>query len=91
VKGWTQDGSHSIQQSHYNSRLNKCFAIENIYLGDPKSEMMALFDVNESKYYGGHYGRTDDPSWMKPFCQVKEKDCHSKAEWNELVKPYMEE
>jgi hypothetical protein len=91
LKQWTQHGSASIQQSHYNSRLNKCFAIEDIHLSDPGSETMVLFDVNESKYYGGYHGRIDDPSWMKPFCRVREKECHSKTEWNELVKPYMEE
>jgi hypothetical protein len=70
-------------RSHYNGRLNKCFAIVStvgsVVIGQ---RLLVLFDVNESKEYGGY---------QEDFCHVEEKHYHSEAEWNALVKPYMEE
>jgi hypothetical protein len=50
---------------------------------------MTLFDVNENKEYGTFFKRSEDNA---PFqCKVLQNVCHSESEWQELLKPYMEE
>jgi hypothetical protein len=66
--------------SHYNRKLNKCFMM----LYNPVTNRKILYDVNKSNLHGlfTHDGVS---------CYVYEKKCKSEGEWDELVKPYMEE
>jgi hypothetical protein len=77
--------------NHYNARLNKCFISFTRYAFFTKnpSKSTAKFrnvvDINESREYG-HY------SDLSPLdCIVQTKVCHSEAEWEALIKPYMDE
>jgi hypothetical protein len=81
--------------NHYNKKLNKCFILVDgvTFPNDKKKYHMSrgrtLFDVIENKYYGffGTGGSEDS----QPPCEMLNKECHSEAEWDALVKPYMEE
>lgn len=64
--------------NHYNNKLNKCFLFSITY--DPYIKM--VIDVHENKTYG---------LYSNNFCYMLDKKCKSEKEWNELVKPYMEE
>ena len=77
-------------QSHYNKKMNKCFILldENGYRksNDKTYKIKTLLDVNENKTYGFFYNFV-----TLTFCDVLEKKCKSKEEWDSLVKPHMEE
>ncbi len=82
-------------ENHYSATLNKCFFLEIVtsynYKQVPKnvSTMMTLFDLNDHKAYGTFFKRSIDNT---PFeCTVQKTVCHSESEWQELLKPYMEE
>jgi len=85
----------STYTNHYNKKLNKCFILvdEFIFPNDKKkfhmSKGQTLFDVIENKYYG-FFGTGCSDDSMSP-CEMLNKDCNSEAEWDALVKPYMEE
>ena len=71
---------------HYNKKLDKCF-VKIIYMG--KGATVTLTDVLENKLIG-HYDSEDYKS--KPvMCTVGDKNCNSWAEFEALIKPYMEE
>ena len=69
------------------------------------STVMRLFDLNEHKQYAMFYMESDRPlnegygtfegsAYSAPFpCKWNEqhKACHSESEWQEWLKPYMEE
>lgn len=83
--------------NHYNKKLNKCFVLQtttdlsykNKQEKKSSSTLITLYDVNENKDYGSFFMRDDD---AQPFvCSVLEQACHSKAEWDALIKPYMED
>jgi hypothetical protein len=75
-------------ENHYNSRLNKCFMIEEStsYARDNGKltaiRILILLDVNENKTYA-----TFDPI----TCDVQGTTCHSEEEWKKLTKSLMEE
>jgi hypothetical protein len=90
--------------NHYNGKLNKCFILGehhfNSHLagtnGDSWSNMMSLFDVYENSKYAefgeNHY------TYFKPqihnteeviTCNVAGTKCNGQQEFNELVRPYM--
>jgi hypothetical protein len=78
-------------ESHYNSRLNKCFYVEwtnSLKDGFPFFYSI-LYDLNENKEYGSY------AMWMKfpekPLCQVQMKSCESQDEWAELIKPFIKD
>lgn len=71
-------------QSHYNARLDKCF----ILLNYTKKPLKVLKEINENKIYGAIRSQKDGTTIT---CNVLEKTCKSEAEWNALVKPYMED
>ena len=50
-----------------------------------------LWDINEMKVYGeiGLEGPMDHKGIL--YCYVQEQKCHSKQEWEKLIKPIMEE
>jgi len=92
-----KDGSTIFgYRNHYSTKLNKCFFLESstgyTQAKDKKktgSVMERLFDINENKEYGIYFKRDED---NQPFtCNVEGKVCHSKKEWETLIKPYMEE
>src|ERR1700730_7086119 len=79
----------AIYENHYSPRLNKCFYLEISTSYERKSnkatslKSLRLFDLNENKEYATFIeGLT---------CDVRGKQCHSEAEWRELVKPYMDD
>ncbi len=82
-------------RNHYSAKLNKCFYVEmsNFYpKGKPGSashESLRLFDLHENKEYGTFYDMRSTDVLMD--CRVLEKRCASKAEWESLIKPYMED
>jgi len=75
-----------IYQSHYNSKLNKCFYFVKI---DNASGSMSwqLWDINENKKYSEYVvfnGKLD-------HCNVQGKICRTKEEFEGLIKPFMED
>jgi hypothetical protein len=50
---------------------------------------MTLFDINENKEYGEFFKRSDMGNPAQ--CYVQQKSCRSESEWQELLRPYMEE
>ena len=48
-----------------------------------------FYDVNENKTYGSFISSKGDHKTV--YCNVLDKSCNSKEEWDKLVKPYMEE
>jgi hypothetical protein len=78
---------HTVYQSHYNTRLNKCFIYaQTKYLPwDVKKTIeytLAVQDVNTRQEYA---------SYSKTECEVRGSTCDSELEWWRLVKPYIEE
>jgi hypothetical protein len=81
--------------NHYNGRLNAC-----IYLlithgttkdADEKKArfvMETLFDFNENREIGSYYKLDGD---SLPVCNVDGKVCGTRADWEALIKPYMED
>jgi hypothetical protein len=90
-----RDGSYmSNYTNHYNVKLNKCFVLVKItYVPNSKKEdaliMKDLSDTNENKQYGsfGRFRRESIPI----SCSVENRICKSEAEWDSLVKYFMEE
>jgi hypothetical protein len=91
--GWDPAKEIASIQSHYNSHLNRCTAIQRTLIdGAPD---WVLFDVNEGKDYGEfseafvkYKGELTKPVTA---CYVEDKHCRSQQEWEELARPYMEE
>jgi len=79
-------GIPEVYSCHYSRTLNKCFImITATSVGSHVN--VNIYDVNESKRYGG-YTRWFDGAIT---CEVEGKVCHSQSEWDAFVKPYMEE
>ncbi len=86
-------------ENHYNSKLNKCsyllrantFVTKN---GPVSSDIsITLVDVNDNRELGRFLQNRDDKEQDKGpplFCFLGGATCHSKAEWDALIKPYME-
>ncbi len=82
--------------NHYNRKLNKCFILITAthYPGKKKDSLgittdMSLWDINERKQYGQFFNAVTTKSCFQ--CEVSGKHCNSEQEWDDLVKPYMEE
>jgi hypothetical protein len=82
-------------QNHYSARFNKCFVLQittsvNFRSSNKSmSTLMTLFDVNENKDYGQFF--KSSLYEIPTTCEVQKQVCHSQTEWEELLKPYMEE
>ena len=77
-------------RTHYNARLNKCF-YEETYISPTRvgiNMWVYLSDHQENRIYGGFHRSTNIGLF---YCNLQHKECHSEAEWNELVKAYMED
>ena len=86
-----------IYTNHYNRKLNKCFILVTETVYNPKeirkelgvsSTYKTLDDINENKPYG-FFWKLSNGALMS--CEVLGKNCKSEAQWDALVKPYMEE
>jgi len=77
-------------RAHYNARLNKCFYAETYISPTPRgiNKWVYLSDLQENRIYGGFHKSTNIGLF---YCNLEDKECHSEAEWTELVKPYMED
>ena len=77
-------------RAHYNARLNKCFYADAYISGTPKgvSTWVYLSDLQENRIYGGFYNSANIGLF---YCTVRDQECHSRTEWNELARPYMED
>ena len=77
-------------RAHYNARLNKCFYAETYISLTPVgvNTWVYLSTLQENRIYGGFHRSTNIGLF---YCSLQEKECHSEVEWNELVKPYMED
>ena len=77
-------------RAHYNARLNTCFNAETYISYTPRdiNKWVYLYDLQQNRIYGGFHRSTNIGLF---YCNLEEKECHSETEWNELVKPYMEE
>ena len=77
-------------RAHYNARLNKCFYGETYISGTPEgvSTWVYLSDLQENRIYGGFHNSTNIGLF---YCTVGDQECHSRTEWNELARPYLED
>jgi hypothetical protein len=75
---------------HYNARLNKCFYAESYISPTPVGINMWVYlsDLQDNRIYGGFHRSTNIGLF---YCNLQDQECHSEAEWNELVNPYMED
>ncbi len=78
-------------KSHYNKRLDKCFIRIDYHLtrkDTTREEDFSgsdIWDAFEEMYLGGYSA----PPFMK--CEVGEQICNSPQEFENLLRPYMEE
>jgi hypothetical protein len=92
----TENGqSITTYQNHYSATLNKCFYLM-ITTGfnyrnnqQYNTTLMVFVDVNENKEYGSFFKRSDRPTYAQ--CNMQEKFCSSEREWQEFLRPYMEQ
>ncbi len=75
---------------HYHQTMKACFIVldENGYerSADQLYEKKTLLNIPDGKQYGQFYN-----IGASTACAVAGKQCHSEDEWDELVKPYMED
>jgi hypothetical protein len=81
--------------SHYNKKLDKCFVLISwtITIGGQTQIVQDLWNAIEQKEIGYYYSAMVGLSWKndEKGCKVGDTICHSKAEFETLIKPYMEE
>src|SRR5499427_7021740 len=84
------DEDRAAYRPHYNARLNKCFYAETYISATPvgTNTWVYLSDLQENRIYGGFHRSTNLGFF---YCNLQHKECHSVAEWNLLVKAYMED
>jgi hypothetical protein len=86
---------HGNYINHYNVKLNSCF----IHMmasckTDNNSDIFwteSLIEVNENKEFGSYIGDVKLIGDKPAMCNVENKQCKSRVEFIELVKPYMSE
>jgi hypothetical protein len=78
-------------RAHYNIHLNKCFYEETYLSPTPVGINMWVYlsDLQDNRIYGGFHMSTNIGLFF--YCNLLDKECPSEAEWNGLVKPYMED
>jgi hypothetical protein len=83
------DEDREDYREHHNVRLNKCFYEETYRSLTPVGSNLwvYLFDLPENRIYGGFHRSTNIGIF---YCNLGDKECHSEAEWEALVKTYME-
>ena len=77
-------------RAHYNALLNKCFYAETYMSPTPVGTNMWVYlsDLQENRIHGGFHRSTNIGLF---YCNLHDKECHSEAEWNVLVKSFMED
>ncbi|MGA2318120.1 MAG: hypothetical protein ABSG71_17325, partial [Thermodesulfobacteriota bacterium] len=86
-------------ESHYNKKSDKCFLLAHGHTGFKGQRMFndySLIDVSEGKVYAIYFARTgyDENLFLYPDiaeCSVGDKQCKSLEEFENLIRPYMEE
>ena len=86
-------------ESHYNKKLDKCFLLAHGHTGfkgQPMFNDYSLIDVFEGKVYAIYFARTgyEKNLFLYPDiaeCSVGDKQCKSLVEFENLIRPYMEE
>jgi hypothetical protein len=81
---------------HYDKKLKKCFMKVTHVLIDTSQHIIDtndnLFDAYEHKTYAEyHQVRDNGQDYPESACECLGQRCNSKAEYDALVKPYMEE
>ena len=77
--------------NHYNTKLNKCFALIIINTKNEKENVWGkskeLWDIGKT----GMVGLFSEYTYSKDifFCTVNEVDCKSEKEWDMLIAPYI--
>ena len=84
------DEDREDYRAHHSARLNKCFYEETYRSPTPVGSNLwvYLFDLPENRIYGGFHRSTNIGFF---YCNLQDKECRSEAEWEALVKTYMEE
>jgi hypothetical protein len=84
------DEDRAAYRAHYNARLNKCFYAETYISATPAgiNTWVYLSDLQENKIYGGFHKSSNIGLF---YCNLQDQECHSEANWNELVNPDMED
>jgi hypothetical protein len=88
--------------SHYNKKLDKCFVLiscttfTHTIEGQTQTQFsQELWNAIEEKEIGSYYSNMvkEGLSWKhyENGCKAGDTICHSKAEFETLIKPYMEE
>jgi hypothetical protein len=75
-------------RAHYNARLNKCFYVEFAHASGGTNRWVYLSDLQRNRIYGGFHRSSNIGLF---YCNLEDKECHSEAEWNELVTLYMQD
>lgn len=78
-------------ENHHNVKLNKCYAAYSFVQKespDITSERHDLMDFNDHKHLARYAGFVNGKTIE---CQFLKVACSSKAEWNRLIKPYLED
>jgi hypothetical protein len=85
----TNDEDRVDYRAHYSAHLNKCFYAERYVSLTPKgiNIWVYLFDLQTYRIHGGFHRSTNIGLF---YCSVQNRECHSEAEWDELVKTYIE-
>jgi len=86
-------------ESHYNKKLDKCFLLAHGhtgYKGKPMFNDYSLIDVFEGKVYAIYFARTGYDKNLSLYpdvaeCSVGDKQCKSLVEFENLIRPFMEE
>jgi hypothetical protein len=83
------DENREGYRAHHNALLNKCFYEETYRSPTPVGSNLwvYLFDLPENRIYGGFHRSTNIGFF---YCNLQDKECHSEAEWEALVKTYIE-
>ena len=84
------DEGRAAYRAHYNARLNKCLYAETYISATPVgiNTWVYLSDLPENRIYGGFHKSSNIGFF---YCNLQNQECHSEANWNELVDPYMED
>lgn len=89
--------------SHWNKKLNICFILDQYYYNDSPSGMAKgndLYDVYENRQWGAFFESNATKSMGSPDCEMYPggrltddapnfKKCNSEAEFDDFVRPYM--
>jgi hypothetical protein len=87
----TVDDADRVEyRAHYNARLKKCVYSETYISPAPvgTNVWVYLSDLQTNRIYGGFHRSANLGLF---YCNLEEKECHSEAQWGELLKPYMED